>query len=423
MTPNQPNPVRVVASRVDSLWLGYVLPIDPEWERVLEQAKYKAARASRAARDPRTGEQLEEVELVDLTIGGLPWEVKGYGGAGLTYLLENDVAQLGIAPTAANGAPVVTCRLLASALWAAQPFDLVASMRGVATELCAEDGEIREAVQRIDLCADFQGWIPQASDFDKFCCPGAPTSTLHADDEPLEETLEAPQMWKRWHFTGLRFGKGDVVLRLYDKTEEIKASGKQWMREVWAEGPETFDEEAPVWRLEIQLRRGFLKEARHVDGRVLETVEDVFSALGDLWRYVLEHRVRLTLFDRDRLTRSTEHPAWAALRMTDAIDSADEGVAIVRVRQDRITAEELVPKVRGYLAKFGALTQREDLSDIAVELAALVEQLSIEREEPFPKLVRKKRDRRAAINLVRADFDARRIETMKRRAGPSPLQE
>lgn len=413
------SPVEVVTTRVDALWLGYVFPVDPRWERTLEAAKYAAARALRAGRDPRTGEQLEQVELVDVEIAGLPFEVKGYGGAGLTYLLENDVMQLGIAPTASNGAPVLTARLLASALWATETRVLVEAVRRVADELAADGAELREAVQRVDVCVDFQGWVPSASDFEKFCCPGAPTATVH-EESPVEETLEAPRMWKRWNLTGFRFGKGDVVVRLYDKTEEIKSSGKKWMFDVWADNPNGYSPDRPVWRLEVQLRRGFLKEARRIDGRRLESVEETLEALGELWRYVLGHRVRLTLSDRDRLTRSTEHPAWKALRLTDAIDGATAGVPIVRLKQDRITAEELLPKVRGYFAKYGALTGREDLADVAVELAAQVEQLGREREEPFDLLVRQKRGRRAALQAIQADFDARRIETEKRRAALEP---
>ena len=42
-------------------------------------------------------------------------------------------------------------------------------------------------------------------------------------------TLEHPETFQ--------FGKGDMVVRIYNKTKELQERGKEWMREVWADAP------------------------------------------------------------------------------------------------------------------------------------------------------------------------------------------
>jgi hypothetical protein len=138
-------------------------------------------------------------------------------------------------------------------------------------------------------------------------------------------------------FTGFSFGAGCVVSRLYLKTRELKKSGKGWMREVWARdasvgGLALIYRGRPVWRLEFQLRRELLKDAKASDGpafaqgRVVvenrQRVEPhaVFARwstaaplLADLWRYLMTDWLELRL-PRRADTRRTPRQAWVALR-------------------------------------------------------------------------------------------------------------
>ncbi|MFP3354916.1 hypothetical protein R0K04_26565, partial [Pseudoalteromonas sp. SIMBA_153] len=59
--------------------------------------------------------------------------------------------------------------------------------------------------------------------------------------------------------TGFTFGAGgEFSARLYDKTEEIKNSKKDFFNDVWRESG--WDGETTIWRLEFQPRQAPVKE-------------------------------------------------------------------------------------------------------------------------------------------------------------------
>ncbi|MDP2856815.1 MAG: hypothetical protein Q8P50_02440 [Bacillota bacterium] len=61
-------------------------------------------------------------------------------------------------------------------------------------------------------------------------------------------------------FTGFTVGRGEpIMLRVYDKTREVKKSGKDWMKWLWAAN-EWYGER--VWRVEFQCRRELMREMR-----------------------------------------------------------------------------------------------------------------------------------------------------------------
>jgi hypothetical protein len=58
----------------------------------------------------------------------------------------------------------------------------------------------------------------------------------------------------------MTFGKGDLMLRIYNKTKEISENKKKGFIQVlnWQHNPK-FDIDLPVWRIEGQIRREKLK--------------------------------------------------------------------------------------------------------------------------------------------------------------------
>lgn len=99
-----------------------------------------------------------------------------------------------------------------------------------------------------------------------------------------------------------------MAARLYDKTEEIKASGKDYLRTLWqAKG---WDGVAPVYRLEFQFRNEALRQFG------CHRYPDVLDRLAGLWRYASEDWLRLTIPNADDATRSRWplHPLWIALQ-------------------------------------------------------------------------------------------------------------
>jgi len=79
----------------------------------------------------------------------------------------------------------------------------------------------------------------------------------------------------------LTFGKGDTVVRVYDKVVEIEQqSDKSWFHQLW-------DRKTEVWRIEVQARRERLK----VGG--IDTLRDLHDLSADLLREVLRGHTTL----------------------------------------------------------------------------------------------------------------------------------
>lgn len=88
-------------------------------------------------------------------------------------------------------------------------------------------------------------------------------------------------------FSSMNIGKGDLMLRIYNKVKELKdtrATHKQQLfSELW--GVAKYDETS-VTRVEYQLRRPKLREfADHEDKRI-DTLADLMQAFRSLWQYM-----------------------------------------------------------------------------------------------------------------------------------------
>lgn len=156
--------------------------------------------------------------------------------------------------------PAVYARIASEFIHEVGPSWALANLKSFVGSLLPETHQT--ICSRVDIYADFQGWVPRAEDYDDFITRSRRNTShiaVHHDGR---------------RFTGFTFGRDAMVARIYDKGLEIAHSGKVWMREVWGG---RLDPSAPVWRLEFQLRRQLLAECS------LTTPEDVLSRREGLW--------------------------------------------------------------------------------------------------------------------------------------------
>jgi len=156
----------------------------------------------------------------------------------------------------------------------------------------------------------------------------------------------------------LQYGKGDVVLRLYDKVTEIaQQSEKVWLFQLWGESEN-------VWRIEWQVRKDVLRRFG------IRTFEDLFANSGDVLRYLAhEHdSLRIPSADSNR-SRWALHPLW--LDLLEQIETfSGQGLyrevdeqAVLSERQQRLAIS-----VYGYLKRLAALMSlQQDREIISVE--------------------------------------------------------
>jgi hypothetical protein len=115
---------------------------------------------------------------------------------------------------------------------------------------------------------------------------------------------------------GFRFGEGDLLLRVYNKCDEIQeSSGKTWFYDLWGVQDD-------VWRIEWQARKKWLR----VLG--IRTFEDLKERQGDLLRILVNDHATLRIKAEDsNRSRWPIHPLWQDLQTRVA---QMEGLGVVR---------------------------------------------------------------------------------------------
>ena len=181
-----------------------------------------------------------------------------------------------------------------------------------------------------------------------------------------------------------------MVVRIYDKTEEIKVSRKQWFELLWTEGG--WDHRSPVTRFECQFRRKQLKQLQ------IDTFEDLVRQVGDLWRYATTDwmTVREPTHDSNR-SRWPVRAFWRVVQ--SAGDAFGPVTGIARVDQMRPEYEALAQQARGVLVTMGAL-ELATSEDEELALAHLRRLCDGWFDEPFLNDVRA---RAAKLALLEGD--------------------
>lgn len=193
-----------------------------------------------------------------------------------------------------------------------------------------------ERLSRVDFAFDY--WL-QCMDFS----PDSVVS-LSAKDRQYREHQSVQT---------IMYGKGDIVLRIYDKVTEIaQQSGKVWLFPIWGT-------KENVWRIEWQIRKEVLKRFGIV------SVQDLLDGPADILRYLstTHDSLRIPTNDSNR-SRWPLHPLW--LDLIGYIETFQcQGVwreidpeALLNERMMRIGIS-----VYGYLkrvAAIGGLRRKED---------------------------------------------------------------
>ena len=277
-------------------------------------AKREAMRASKR-RDP-----------VVVTIGGKDFML-GRGGTQSGYPLMLNSNEQAIQCGEFNS-PSFFVTYRSDALWHKGACQLHAEFNQWALDLRfvhARD----EGLSRVDFAFDFE--LP-ALDFDEDCFVTlASKDAQHRKDRQVQT---------------FRFGQGDIVLRVYDKSAEIReSSDKTWFYPLWGGVTDN------VWRVEFQVRKELLKRFS------LRTFDDLFGGSGDVLRYLVhEHTTLRVRQDDSNRSRWPLHPLWALLQAHVETLQA-QGVVREVNPDDRLFEQmmRLAVSVEGYIKRSAAI--------------------------------------------------------------------
>jgi hypothetical protein len=141
------------------------------------------------------------------------------------------------------------------------------------------------------------------------------------------------------------FGEGDLVLRIYNKVDEInEKSAKTWFFDLWGETEN-------VWRIAWQVRKDWLRRFG------ISTFADLEERQGDLLRVLVNDHTTLRCKNGDsNRSRWPLHPLWRDLQ---AQVGQMAGLGLVRELDPEALLRErearMAISVYGYLKRFAAL--------------------------------------------------------------------
>ncbi|MAT13857.1 MAG: hypothetical protein CMJ46_01140 [Planctomyces sp.] len=210
---------------------------------------------------------------------------------------------------------------------------------------------VRIKPSRADLAADFL--IPGGMDLEFLLAHRIPRNMLnshHMNGDKLETFyLGSPD--------------SPIRLRVYDKAvETLKHSHKLWFLDIWQ-----VDECRDIWRVEFQLRRTALKEMS------VDSIDDLESRIGGMWKYLTENWCSLRLPDNANTARRSVHPLWREVQ--NAASIFGKAVNVERARSEAgMDSEWYVSHIAGCLPGFAVAIKSDNLEDTLSKLVTRTKQ-------------------------------------------------
>jgi hypothetical protein len=197
-----------------------------------------------------------------ITISGMKFSVKYVARGTYGVVLSNEFLTISLGNSAPSPySPSIYIQVKSQFIWSAGLQEVYEQILRIVNDIY-DDVPEREQVSRVDLFADI-AWSKQFEPEDiKNLITRARSKFTHYEGQRI---------------SGFTIGKGKVTARIYDKTLEIRKSGKDWLYDLW--GIEKDNQNHRVWRVEFQLRREALKEFG------IETFDDLLTASQALWNY------------------------------------------------------------------------------------------------------------------------------------------
>ncbi|MDO5673474.1 MAG: hypothetical protein Q4G66_00940 [bacterium] len=223
---------------------------------------------------------------------------------------------------------------------------------------------VREVVSEVHLAADFIGQAIEPLDLtnEDLWIYKAVTFTVHRHNRRL---------------SGVSIGKGDIMLRVYDKVLELQRSHhkQEVFSDLWGV---PYSKELNVTRVEYQLRRPVLKDfinLEHCKEGVI-TVDDLLKGLQALWQYCTIDWARFvkTLVDRDNNNQSQAliSDFWEVVRSV-VWESVYDLRRTKKIKYKNITA--LRAQARGIMMSIASFFVRdpEDIEEVVSRSTSLLE--------------------------------------------------
>jgi hypothetical protein len=199
-------------------------------------------------------------------------------------------------------------------------------------------------------------------------------------------------------FTGFVFGRGGgMMARLYDKDAQMEEKGLTWMRAYWRGRVEG----EPVWRLEFELKREFLRRLEAQDA------EAVLELVPALWQRCTGEWLTLRIPSAHTVTaRWPVDPAWVEAR--GLLGEVQAGRELVWREAEAASELRMLRGWLGSLTSLAAIHGIYDLDRAAVAMAGRAKRFLAGLDREFAAEVERKRARLEARGVRYDGLDSGR---------------
>jgi len=322
--PPQYNPdLFLLRFGIDSLYLSYKGTLSQETELRLLSLK-----------DMAQSDDTNRQSQAQLSVGSHLFEVLDKGQKPFAFVLVDNWYRIALSKRSSTSMPMAYVQISSEVLTFHSLDEIVDDLQFVLNSLASHVSTAN--VSRVDLFADF-------------------TTEHNLDAIDITQWITRTQLfdkhYMRPHFTGWSIGySNSLSARLYDKTIEIKKSGKDYLPPIWKQGG--WDGETRVWRLEFQFMRELLGEVGCVP------LEKMLANQGALWKFACTDWLRLSIPNPNdkNASRWPTHPLWLALSNIEWIKAPE--ATLVRIRKERTPSDGLIYThgfgwISAFMAKHG----------------------------------------------------------------------
>ena len=217
---------------------------------------------------------------INYNFGDFKFNVLPTSITGFSIVMQNSDFSLALkqAKNKINGSPLIKAEFRAEFLARLGYIKCLEIVNQFIKDFILSDYKVE--ISEIHLATDTQGYDFKLADFMKM------KTRMTKGETKDEHTLEASasMFGTVTTFTGFVFGKGDYMLRIYNKSKEIqKYKNKGFAKIHLWDGKKNYNPDKTVWRLEIQIRRAKLKKMVNSDGNTMDNYENCLNGIPDLW--------------------------------------------------------------------------------------------------------------------------------------------
>lgn len=320
----------------------------------------------------------------------------GAGGGQWQWMLKTRDITLYI--SSGNWNSIASVRLNADYLWSS-PDLMTAIMRVNALLYDIFHDMMYLQVSSVDLCVDVAGW-QDITHLDR--CHNFVSHARKRAEHYTGEDISLVDNSSGLKQTGFDFSKRGVMsCTIYDKTRELKKSGKSYFLDLWrARG--WSEDDGPVWRVEMKFKRQALHELKTDSFHGIDDAYELVERLPILWAYATGHPtggtnglpdgwLRCVLPNEDtNRARWPTHPVWRLLQTAymTVPEMPEHFGRIVRKRREEQNIDKGIVALLGYATSVAAWASKE-LGDDYIDLSMFLHWF-MERGEKMLK--KQKRD-------------------------------